>query len=105
MDDELLMALDHLRHIFGGPLTITSAYRCPQYNLKLGKKAAPNSYHMLGKAVDLNIIQFNGDKLMKLIRCAMGDYRADGVQRFNGFGMGGNTFHLDVRSIPTAWTY
>jgi len=104
MDDELVIALDHLRDIFGGPLTIVSGYRCDQHNLKL-KGAAPNSYHKLGKAVDLNITQFNGDKLMKLIWAAMGDYTSKGIARFKGFGMGGNTFHLDVRTIPTAWTY
>ncbi len=104
MDDELIMALDNLRGIFGQPIGIESGYRCPQYNLKL-KGAAPNSYHMKGAAVDIKIGSLNGDKLMKLLRASQEDHTSNGVKRFNGFGMGNNTFHIDIRTIPTAWTY
>lgn len=105
MDDELIMALDNLRHEFGGPLSIVKGggYRCPAYNLKI--KGAAKSYHMYGKAVDLNIMQFNGDRLHKLFRAVLTDYSGKGIARFNGLGVGGNKFHIDVRTIPTAWTY
>ena len=52
------------------PITIISAYRSPRTNAKLrkrGKGAAPNSYHMQAKAVD---IRLRGYKLSTLRRAA-----------------------------------
>ena len=103
MDENLVMALDHLRDRFGHPLTIKSAYRCQQQNLL--DKGAKDSMHKVGKAVDLKVSTMSSDKLMKLVRLALADYSHLNLSRFNGFGMGNNTFHIDIRGEAKAWTY
>lgn len=43
--------LDPVREQFGAPIIVTSGYRSPQLNQKVG--GAKKSYHMQGRAVDL----------------------------------------------------
>ena len=50
VDTELLTVLERVRE-WGGPVTITSANRCPDYNLEIG--GHPNSYHIYSMAADI----------------------------------------------------
>lgn len=43
--------LDPVRELRGGPLTVTSGYRCPALNRAVG--GARNSHHMHGMAADI----------------------------------------------------
>ena len=53
MDQSFLNRLDMLRTSFGGPLVITSGFRCRTYNEKI--KGSKNSQHCNGMAVDISI--------------------------------------------------
>lgn len=58
MNFELILKLDYIRHKLGCPLIVTSGMRTPKYNkqLKARKyKAAKDSSHLVGLAVDLAI--------------------------------------------------
>lgn len=53
IDSELVLLLQKIRDHFGRPIIITSAYRSPSYNIKVG--GATNSYHPRGMAADYYI--------------------------------------------------
>jgi len=50
--EELLIRLDVLRVFVGGPVIITSGWRCPAHNAKT-PGAVESSRHLLGRAADL----------------------------------------------------
>jgi len=47
---DLLKRLEKLRKLLGNPLILTSAYRCPEHNRKVG--GVPQSYHTTCRAAD-----------------------------------------------------
>lgn len=49
-DKQIVTALEAARLYFGVPITVSSAYRTPNYNAKVG--GAPGSYHTKGRAAD-----------------------------------------------------
>ena len=53
----LLKKLTELRGIIEKPVYITSGYRCPEYNHKVG--GVVNSYHLIGLAVDIKVKDIN----------------------------------------------
>ena len=53
MGDGFMQKLQALRDAFGGPLTVTSGYRCRTHNTNVG--GSPNSYHTKGRAADLQV--------------------------------------------------
>jgi zinc D-Ala-D-Ala carboxypeptidase len=53
VDEVALDKLQELREKLGTPLLITSAYRSPEHNRKVG--GAKNSYHMRGNAFDIRM--------------------------------------------------
>lgn len=88
---ELLAALERLRLELGRPIKITSGYRCPTYNQRVG--GAARSQHLLGKAADIST--------------ARAGYRQAVRAGFNGIGLQGPiVVHADVRRPPQAlWHY
>lgn len=48
---KLAAVFEDIRHLWGKPITILSAYRSPTHNKKVG--GARNSQHMQGRALDL----------------------------------------------------
>ncbi len=95
MDMYCVKMLDVLRGYVGFPLVITSGYRCAKHNKEIG--GAPESKHLLGQAVDIDIGKLNSSQIHMLIEL--------GMPRFNGFGFGLGKLHFDVRKKPTAWGY
>lgn len=47
------MVLDPLRRLYGKPIVITSGYRCPELNKRVGGVA--NSWHTKGNAADIHV--------------------------------------------------
>ena len=91
---KLLVKLIELRKILERPIYITSGYRCPEYNQKIG--GVVNSYHCIGLAAD---IQVKDISLIDLLGYA------EEID-FNGIGFyeKKNFLHLDVRPTKrTRW--
>lgn len=53
MNEEFMLKLDELREDFGHPIYISSGYRCPSHNKKVG--GVKGSYHTYGVAADIAI--------------------------------------------------
>lgn len=47
------MVLDPLRRLYGKPIVITSGFRCPELNKRIGGMA--NSWHTQGNAADIHV--------------------------------------------------
>lgn len=85
---ELLEALDALRERMGRALTISSGYRSPEYNRRVG--GAANSQHLYGRAADIPFIG-RDDALSMLEHAQALGFRGIGVYPSRMF------IHLDVR--------
>ena len=85
--------LEQMRELVGKPLIITSAYRSPFHNARVG--GAPRSFHKLGRAFDIRLKGHDKDHLFILAR-AVG---------FGGVAARGNSFiHVDTGGKRT-WKY
>lgn len=85
LDSKLLEKLQLLRDKLGSPINITSAYRTPECNKRVG--GSSNSYHMKGLAADIHSPGHTPTEIAKA---------ADEVG-FTGIGIYSSFVHLDVR--------
>jgi len=91
---KLLAKLVELRDVLERPVSITSGYRCFEYNQKVGGVA--NSYHCIGLAADIKVKDIN---LIELLGYAE-EIDFAGI----GFYEKKNFLHLDVRPTKrTRW--
>lgn len=90
---ELVMVLESIRTHFGKPVRITSGYRTPAHNKKVGGK--PNSKHTCGLAADLTI---PGVK-----PAAVGAYARQLMPDWGGVGVYKTFTHIDVREKRADW--
>jgi uncharacterized protein YcbK (DUF882 family) len=102
MDHEFMLKMVALRDIFGGPLKITSGYRCPAHNAAVAStgNAGP---HTTGKAVDILIARVGATSL---VRTALGmGFRGVGIKAHGPDS--GRIVHLDMVPRPEQilWTY
>lgn len=79
----LMNRLQVVRDIVGKPIRITSGYRDPEHNRRVGGR--PNSYHTKGMAVDFVVNGQSPRDTQKLLRGWSG-----GMGCYNGFT------HLDI---------
>lgn len=100
VDTELVLRLEKLREGLGTTLTITSGYRCHNYQNELKLRgyevASGTSQHELGKAADVT----NG--------VALGIELEDEARKagFLAVGVGKNWVHVDVRlDKERRWVY
>jgi len=98
MDPEFLEKLDAIREDAGIPFRITSGYRTPEHNMKVG--GVKTSAHRLGRAVDIQAV--SGHDKFVIVQAAI----RQGIMRI---GIGKTFVHLDnaLDSLPwpTIWTY
>jgi uncharacterized protein YcbK (DUF882 family) len=85
LDMELVYKLQALRDFVGCPVNITSGYRSPTWNTKVG--GSKNSQHMLGKAADIQVPGFSPEKIAEFARYI----------GFTGIGLYDAHTHVDVR--------
>lgn len=104
MDDQFLLKLDELRHRYGKPLSVTSGYRCPQYNAKVSSTGLTGP-HTTGHAADLLVDRGNAYHLLQLA-LELG-FTGIGVQQKGA----ARFIHVDDlpnasgQPRPTVWSY
>lgn len=100
VERQLIVALERMRLVSGGPIAVLSGYRDPAHNRKI--RGAKNSQHLYGRAVDPKFTRHVG----------LDEVRALGL--FSGIGhrpaVGNRVEHVDIRpsatpAAPTVWTY
>jgi uncharacterized protein YcbK (DUF882 family) len=92
VDENLINALEELRELAGGPIYITSGYRCPAHNKAVG--GAKNSYHMKGMAADVWSRAVSSENIARY---------AGMVPLIKGIGLYRNFTHVDVRDKRAYW--
>ena len=106
MDENFMQKIEELRHGFGKPMRVSSAYRCPNHNERVSSTGR-NGPHTTGQAID---IQVSGEDAFELLFFAVGFGFAG--MGFKQKGPHANRFiHLDrLESIsnrprPRIWSY
>ena len=95
MQAHVMEQVQAIRDEAGRPLSLTSAYRCPQHPEE-AKKAAPGQ-HSLGLAVDIKVI--GGAQRYEIIQLGL-------KHGATGIGVAKDFVHLDWRAgEPMAWQY
>ncbi len=98
IDQVLIQKLDLVREEFGESITITSGYRSPLYNKKIG--GSSSSQHCLGKAADIRPTVSSSVKLDLLYSICEKYFEAVGDGRKKGF------IHVDIRTgKQRRWDY
>lgn len=93
IDTKLVSFLQKIRDWAGNSVVITSAYRNPTYNKKIG--GASNSYHTKGQAADIVV---KGKKPIEVARYAQ-SINAKGIGCYND-----DLFvHIDTRASKSYW--
>lgn len=92
---ELISRLQNLRDSCGFAFSITSGYRCAEYNTKVGGAFA--SRHVTGEAVDIAVPV---EKRWRLVSEAM-------RLQWGGIGVAKSFIHLDIRPADegAVWVY
>lgn len=89
----LVMVLQTIRDHFDSAVTITSAYRTPQYNATIG--GAAHSQHCYGTAADIKVSGQKPETVAAYARKLMPDW--GGVGKYRSFT------HIDVREGKADW--
>tara|TARA_R110000822_G_C15021931_1_gene463196 strand:- start:152 stop:538 length:387 start_codon:yes stop_codon:yes gene_type:complete len=102
MAPAFMALLQATRTAYGKPMTITSGYRCPEYNTKVSSTGMDGP-HTSGKAVDVSVSRKDAHALLAL---STGVYSGIGIQQ-KGVG---RFIHLDTLTPdeaprPTIWSY
>lgn len=93
ISEKLCYILEAIRMHFGKPVTITSGYRTPEHNAKIG--GAVKSQHMLGLAADIKIAGVKPSDVALYARTLMPTY--------GGIGIYSTFTHIDVRDTISNW--
>lgn len=92
--DQVKQNLIAMSKQLGYVLQITSGYRSPEYNKKVG--GVKKSQHMLGNAVDVLQPGMNTTQRQEFLQAAIDN-------GFKGIGIYNSFTHLDIRSYKAAW--
>ena len=65
IESELVEVLEDIRTHFGSPVIITSGYRTPEYNKKIG--GVKNSQHTKGTAADIKVKMVPASKVQNYL--------------------------------------
>jgi len=90
---ELVSVLQNIRAHFGKPVTITSAYRTPAHNKKVGGVA--DSMHLYGAAADIKIKDIRPRQVAQ--------YAEKLLTGKGGIGVYETFVHIDVRTTKARW--
>lgn len=93
VDSELIDVLEDIRAHFNKPVIVTSGYRTPEYNAKIG--GVKNSQHTKGTAADIKVSDIPAKKVQKYLKRKYPDKY--------GIGSYLNFTHIDVRDKKARW--
>lgn len=99
MHPDFMRKLQHLRGVYGKPMTITSGYRAPTHPIEAAK-SAPGE-HSTGRAADVAV---SGVEALRVIQLALGlGFTRIGVQQKGS----GRFIHLgdSPAFAPGLWSY
>ena len=105
MDDDFMRTLDALREVYGHPMVITSAYRCPEHPIERSKRVY--GPHTTGRAVDVLVF---GKNALELLRLAQ-EIGIHGIGISQNSSQNKRFLHLDMapatntRPRPWLWSY
>ena len=89
----LAVVLQGIRGVAGRAVTITSGYRTPGHNAKVG--GAEQSQHLYGLAADIVVAGMEPREVAAIARDLMPDW--------GGVGIYGTFTHVDVREARADW--
>lgn len=95
---EMIAALDRVRAAVGHPIVITSGYRDPTHNARVG--GAKRSRHMVGDAVDIDVSRLDEEQRYALIWHLL----AEGFTSFGSYA-GSSFIHADMRPSARIWRH
>jgi uncharacterized protein YcbK (DUF882 family) len=95
---ELAKNLQVLRDEVKKPIKITSGFRDPSFNKKIG--GATQSRHITGQAADLKIEGYTPKQVAAIIEKLI----AAGKMKQGGLGIYSTWIHYDVRGTKARWT-
>lgn len=106
MHAPFMAKLDMLRHEFGAPIILTSAYRCRIHNDRVSSTGLTGP-HTTGRAVDIRI---SGEPAYQLLRLAIQSFRFTGVGVKQTGRHSSRFIHLDhctpsQAARPMIWSY
>lgn len=93
----LAQNLQVLRNHLNLPVIITSGYRSPAYNKRVGGVA--NSQHLLGTAADIQVKGLSPKAVAKAIESLI----ASGKMQQGGIGVYATFTHYDIRGTKARW--
>ena len=93
VDRELIDVLEDIRAHFNKPVIVTSGYRTPEYNAKIG--GVKNSQHTKGTAADIQVSDIPARRIQK--------YLKDKYPDKYGIGSYLTFTHIDVRAKKARW--
>lgn len=96
IDDLLVEYLQKIRDHFGKKVTITSAYRCPSYNKRIGGETG--SYHSKGMAADFTVENTSPVEVAKFCE----SIGVKGIGLYNT-SSDGYFVHIDTREVKYFW--
>jgi len=91
IDMRLVRELQKLRDFIGKPINITSGYRTPERNKRIG--GSSKSKHMEGIAADIYVDGMSVEELYYIVKHF----------QFNGIGIYNYHVHVDVRPVMAFW--
>lgn len=115
MNADFMAKAVKLRQFYGAPWTITSGYRCPEHDAKVGTSATPGAGpHTTGRALDINIFSEGLDRFMGIIYHELkGLVTGKGLMQIPGTPPAYRLLHIDdwqpgefpCHPRPALWTY
>ena len=101
VDSELVQVLQAIRDHFGAPVVITSGYRTPAHNAKVG--GSKSSQHLLGRAADIQVASTSVEDVAAYAESLLHNW--GGVGRYPvKAGRAKGWVHVDTRPNKSRWT-
>ena len=101
VDEALVLLLQCIREHFGKAVTITSGYRTPTHNAKVG--GSKSSQHLLGRAADIQVAGTSVEDVAAYAESLLPDWGGIGRYPIKA-GRATGWVHVDTRPNKSRWT-